>query len=291
MNETKFDERSCARVRSYLDSYTNDELLDETKHGVQRHLEECRNCAGELESRARVKSLLQRAVSQETAPAALRARIQESIRATQPVTIFGFSRQQMALAACAFVAMCLGVWGVLQERNGGRVNLDASLSEQMRKVLNIGLRDHVHCALDNEVKKDFFTFEKVPAAVRTEYVELISSVKRQVGDNYEVAAHNCAVDGREFIHVILKRGENVLSLVMTKGNGERFESVAHVASFDAASAPLYRGRLQGLEVVGLETPSHLAFVVSNLPEKESLQFASNVAPSVRDFLAKMEAAA
>ncbi len=290
MNETEFDGRSCARVRSYLDSHTNDELLVETNGGIQRHLEECRNCAGELESRVRLKNLLQRAVSQETAPAALRSRIQEGVRASQPVTIFAFSRQRMALAACAFVVVYLGAWSMVRERNGGQVNLDASLSEQMRKILNIGLSDHVHCALDNEVKKDFFTFEQVPAAVRPEYVELISSVKRQVGDGYEVAAHNCAVDGREFIHVILKRGENVLSLVMTKENGERFENVAQVASFDAAGTPLHRGRLQNLEVAGFETPSHLAFVVSNLPETDNLQFASNVAPSVRDFLAKMEAA-
>ncbi len=290
MSETEFGGRSCAQVSSYLDSHTNDELLVEANGDIQRHLEKCRNCAGELESRVRLKNLLQRAVGQEIAPAALRARIQESVRASQPSTILAFSRQRMALAACAFAVVCLGVWSVVRERNAGQVNLDGNLSEQMRKVLNIGLSDHVHCALDNEVKKDFFTFEQVPAAVRPEYVELISSVKRQVGDGYEVATHSCAVDGREFIHVILKRGENVLSLVITKENGVGFESVAHVASFDAEGTPLYRGRLQNLEVVGFETPSHLAFVVSNLPETDNLQFASNVAPSVRDFLAKMEAA-
>ena len=169
--------------------------------------------------------------------------------------------------------------------------MSLTLSEQTRKALNVGLRNHIHCALDHEVEKDFFTLEQVPAAIRPEYVELISAVNKQVGKYTEVAAHKCTLNERKFIHLILKRGEIILSLVMTKDESEGFKNAAQVASFDDSGAPLYRGRLQSFEVVGFEVPSHLAFVVSNLPERENLQFASSVAPSIRNFLAKIEAVA
>jgi len=167
--------------------------------------------------------------------------------------------------------------------------MSLTLSEQTRKALNVGLRNRIHCALDHKVEKDFFTFEQVPAAVRPEYVELFSAVKKQIGSYPEVAAHNCTLNGREFIHFILKRGDIILSLVMTKDEGKSFKNAAHVASFDASGAPLYRGRLQSFAAVGLETSAHPACIVSNLPERENLQFASSVAPSIRNFLAKIEA--
>lgn len=141
------------------------------------------------------------------------------------------------------------------------------------------------------MEQDFFTLEQVPAAIRPEYVELISAVNKQVGKYTEVAAHKCTLNERKFIHLILKRGEIILSLVMTKDESEGFKNAAQVASFDDSGAPLYRGRWQSFEVVGFEVPSHLAFVVSNLPERENLQFASSVAPSIRNFLAKIEAVA
>ena len=98
MSLTEFDHKACARVRSYLDSYLSGELLVETNHDIQRHLAECRNCAGEVEARARMTNLLRRVTTQETAPAALRERIWEMIRASQPAALFPLSRGSMMLA-------------------------------------------------------------------------------------------------------------------------------------------------------------------------------------------------
>src|SRR5215510_8385859 len=79
MNVFNFEPKPCEKIRRYLDSYLSNELLVETNHEVIRHLEICKNCAAELEARARVKGLLQRAVQSQTVPVDLGDKIQKRL--------------------------------------------------------------------------------------------------------------------------------------------------------------------------------------------------------------------
>jgi hypothetical protein len=89
--------------------------------------------------------------------------------------------------------------------------------------------------------------------------------------------------------MILKSDEKVLSLVITKKNGEAFPESAALDVSRAAGTPLYEAPLQGYEVAGFETRDYLGFIISNLAQEDNLQIASTLAPVVRDFLARMEA--
>ncbi len=60
------------------------------------------------------------------------------------------------------------------------------------------------------------------------------------------------------------------------------------AAMNVSDVPLYKSRIQNMEVAGFETRDYLAFVVSDLREKENSQIASSLAPAVRDFLSKLE---
>jgi anti-sigma factor (TIGR02949 family) len=80
MNIVKFEQKGCFRIRAFLDSYLNDELLVETTHEVLRHLENCTDCGAELGRRQQLKSLLKRAMMREAIPAGLETRIKKSIR-------------------------------------------------------------------------------------------------------------------------------------------------------------------------------------------------------------------
>ncbi|HKE24932.1 MAG TPA: zf-HC2 domain-containing protein, partial [Bryobacteraceae bacterium] len=62
MKLMQFGDSSCARIRRYLDSYINNELLVETNHEVLRHLETCPACAADVETRTRIKARLKSAV-------------------------------------------------------------------------------------------------------------------------------------------------------------------------------------------------------------------------------------
>jgi anti-sigma factor (TIGR02949 family) len=80
MNIVKSERKDCFRIRAFLDSYLNDELLVETTHEVLRHLENCTDCGEELGRRRQLKSLLKKAVMREAIPAGLETRIKKRIR-------------------------------------------------------------------------------------------------------------------------------------------------------------------------------------------------------------------
>ncbi|MGB7624340.1 MAG: hypothetical protein WBN92_18495 [Terriglobia bacterium] len=88
--------------------------------------------------------------------------------------------------------------------------------------------------------------------------------------------------------MILKNQESVLSLAITRKEGEVFPLSGLRAAMNVSDVPLYKSRIQNMEVAGFETRDYLAFVVSDLREKENSQIASSLAPAVRDFLAKLD---
>ncbi len=71
MNVINLNKRACEKIRRYLDSYLDNELLVETNHEVLRHLATCPNCKRVLEDRARLKKAVKQAVTRQEAPAAL----------------------------------------------------------------------------------------------------------------------------------------------------------------------------------------------------------------------------
>jgi hypothetical protein len=86
--------------------------------------------------------------------------------------------------------------------------------------------------------------------------------------------------------MILRKQDSLLSVVLTKKSGESFQESTVPAALKASGVPIYRNRLKRVEVAGFETRDYLAFVVSDLDPETNLKMAANLAPSVRDYLAK-----
>ncbi|HKP86676.1 MAG TPA: zf-HC2 domain-containing protein [Blastocatellia bacterium] len=282
MSVVNFEQHQCNKIRSYLDSYLNDELLVETNHEVLKHLQSCKGCAQALEDRARVKTLLQRAVRRDEAPAALRERIERDVRKNASASWSFNAGARWALAAAAMIAVIIGSWAAVHSLVSRKAGSPEASLEQTARVLNIGLSDHINCAIVHEQANRRFTPEQMAEKMGADYVGLVPIVKEKAPAGYEVVvAHKCHVNKREFIHMILKNHENVLSLIITKKNGEAFPQIA--------GTPLYEARMQDYEAAGFETRDYLGFVVSNLSKDDNLQIASTLTPVVRDFLSKMEA--
>ena len=290
MSLVTFEQHQCKKIRSYLDSYLNDELLVETNHEVLRHLENCADCARALEDRTRVKSLLQKAVRSNVAPAALRERITQDIRNRKsPTAAWSFNRGLGWAVAAALIVMVIASWAVIHSLNSRNPQSEEIALDRSAQILRIGLNDHINCAIVHEQANRRFTPEKMVESLGADYAGLLPVVKEKAPAGYEVMiAHKCHVDKREFVHMILENDEKVLSLVITKKSGEAFPESAALAVSRAAGTPLYEARLQDYEVAGFEMRDYLGFVVSNLTQTDNLQIASTLAPVVRDFLAKME---
>jgi len=283
-----FEQNQCKKIRSYLDSYLSNELMVETNHEVLKHLDSCQGCSDALAGRSRVKQVLRQAVMRDEAPAGLRYRIQKDIRKSATPVRWG----QWALVAAAAVVLMVGAIGAVRfaGSRGSQPPNERAASAQTTELLTIGLNDHSFCAIDHNLASRRFTRDEMSQKMGPEFARLVDLVEQKAPGEYEVViGHRCQFAGRPFVHLILRNQETVISLAITRKNGESFPADAVANALQASGVSLYDSRIQNYEVTGFETRDYLAFVVSNLPKEDHLRIASNLAPGVRDFLTKMEA--
>lgn len=289
MNVINFEDAHCKRIRSYLDSYLNNELMVETNHEVLTHLEACGTCSRSLEDRARLKAQLKRAVMQEYAPAALRERIASDLRRTR-----GFSFKTLSLSFAAAAAVLVIAAATFFSLHSGAEPLslqaDVAPGDVSGQVLKIGFDNHVFCTIDHELANSEFTAEQMSEELGSEYAGLVALLREKMPQGYPVVVgHRCHYQGREFIHLIMRNQNDVVSLVITRKNGETFPTDGVAAIVQAATGvPIYQAAWANQQVAGMETSDHLIFVVSNKTNDTNMQIASGLAPSVRDFLARLE---
>jgi hypothetical protein len=290
MNVINFEDNPCERVRKNLDAHLSNELAAEANLEVLEHLKRCPRCAEALAGGQRIKDALKRAIDREEfAPTDLQQRISKEIH-RQP----GWNYRWLAVAA--IVVLTVGVWSVRQWMNARRASeVDISLHTTGNQRLpgkddeayNLGLDDHINCALRRDFSSGPLSFEQISKEIGTDYVALAASIKEKIPQNYTLTAgHQCDFHGRNFVHLILTDRKNTLSIVLTKKQGETFDKAAPDAQ--VAGTQLYESRKQEQESVGFETPDYLAYVVSGLAGKEHLQIASSLIPTISKFLARLE---
>ena len=284
MNIINFGQKPCEKVRGYLDSYVSNELLIETNHEVLKHLESCPDCSHELETRVRLKDLLQRAVRHEAAPPDLQEKIRKKIR-SRLFHIDPFASSSTWLLAASLFLLVAG-WGSYRLWN---LTTAPSTSEAASALLSIGVGDHVNCAINHRVSGRHYTLEQMAREMGPSYSGLVPVVSEKVSSDYEVVvAHQCRVNQRGFVHVILRKDDSIASLIITKKLGETYPRGDTAAPIHASGIPLHQARLQNYEVTGFETKDHLVFVASNLSQDKNTRIAMTLAPSVRDYLSKLE---
>ncbi len=289
MNVINFEDAHCKRIRSYLDSYLNNELMVETNHEVLTHLEACGACSRSLEDRARLKAQLKRAVIQEYAPAALRERIASDLRRTRGVSFKTFSLS-FAAAAAVLVIAAATFFSLHSGEEPLSLQAEVAPGDVTGQVLKIGFDNHVFCTIDHELANSEFTAEQMSEELGSGYAGLVALLREKMPPGYPVVVgHRCHYQGREFIHLIMRNQNDVVSLVITRKNGETFPTDGVAAIVQAATGvPIYQAAWANQQVAGMETRDHLVFVVSNKTNDTNMQIASGLAPSVRDFLERLE---
>jgi hypothetical protein len=282
-------EGACEKIRQYLDSYISNELLVETNHEVLRHLELCAPCSREFETRIRVRTSLQNAVRREVVPADLQQKIRRRIHEEGPrrLWIMGFSLRWMSAVAALVVLSVAG--GIALRKRQTQDAYIASISARLSGILQVGLRDHIHCAVFRKYPKDPPPFAQLAIKMGPQYAGLVPLVKERVPDEYRIVlAHQCSYQGRHYVHMVLKGPSSLLSLVITRKNsGESFPNFKLAPALEAAGVPVYRGGIEQFQVAAFETQAFLAFLISDLPAENNLQLAANLAPDVHGFLSKL----
>jgi len=296
MNIIPFGDSACERTRRYLDSYINNELLAETNREVSRHLEICPACSAEFEARSRLKARLKSAVESQNVPAELAATIREQIRQheSKPMIVAGWPK--WAAVAAAVLLVSVGTWVTRGRWSTGNIYSDGpvqdafiqKISQTVSMVLGVGLRDHVHCAVLSGIPKHPPSLEEVTKDMGPTYKGLVPLVKANIPADYRIVmGHQCDYGGRTFVHLTMKNGANLMSLVITrKEHGESMGTLA--PTLRTSGVAVYQAAAQSYQIAGFETEQYLAFVVSDLNANNNLQVASKLAPSVHSFLGKLQ---
>lgn len=242
---------------------------------------------------ARLRDQLQRAVRSEAVPPHLDTKVRASLRAAERHRL---ALTRWALAASVIVVSLSGLlayqFGYFRLTQGSQEAYIDSVANRVASVMRVGLRDHIHCAVFRKYPDNPPALETLIPKLGPQYRPLIEIVRKHVPPEFRLMiAHECRHRGRRFVHLALKSDSRLISLVLTrKAPGESFATGQHllpVLSHDGV--PVYCAGARNFEIAGLETPSHLAYVVSDLPVKTNMDLMLALSSEVKAFLSALEA--
>ncbi|MGA3042298.1 MAG: zf-HC2 domain-containing protein [Bryobacteraceae bacterium] len=267
---------ACDNARGHLDAYLSRELPEETRQEVQLHLAACPQCSAELETRARIRTELQDAVRATPVPTGLEVKIRRALNDNDKVPR---PRTGLwAVAAAAGVILCVVLVGILRNEANPEEAILRKTSGRLAAVLNVGLRDHLHCAVFRKYSKQSLAASEMAADLGPGFADLLPRIQAKLpGDLRVIQAHHCEAGGRQYTHFIIagarKDRGKLVSLILT-----RRQSGESLPGIDQTSVDRF-------QVVGFESHDYLAFVISDMDAQQSLQLAASLAPTVREYLA------
>lgn len=200
----------CRDVRELADSFVAEELLTETNHEMQRHLDSCPACRAEIDGRRRVRDALRTAIGRadRLAPrpefvAALQRQLRTAsgVRARRSTVL----RRWLALAATVLLAVSAGV---LYRFRGGADDLARS-----------AVGDHRNCALHFRLAERPISLDEAAQRYGAMYriVQQLppAVVTTNAGTARVLERHACVYAGRRFAHIVLEYRHTRVSVMVT----------------------------------------------------------------------------
>ncbi|MEO7275489.1 MAG: hypothetical protein ABIX28_15335 [Vicinamibacterales bacterium] len=202
------------------------------------------------------------------------SRVRHDLQAAAPAVSVTRGRAWLAIAASILVALMTG--GVYLASRA----TPAAIASALATLAAHAAGDHRHCALH-------FALDEAPiplaeaarlydpgfAGVR-EAVEASPAVRD--GSMEIVAAHSCIYQGRRFAHVVLRRRDEIVSVLVARESG--IEAPARPAACTVEA---------GLSVACTQARGYRLFVVSALPGPENVAMARLLTPALQDRLSRL----
>ena len=210
-------------------------------------------------------------------PEELRQSIQRQLRKMQPGFLGGSRRLTWALA----LALWLSFLGVLPRKQWIRVQRGRRI---VASVLAIGVSDHVQCAIKGHNYPDIANPpEQLRQKLGPQYAGLLEVVQQKLPGFEVLEAHICSIPGspRKYVHFITRGRGTILSVILTRSDGEQLPNGRAFRSGASGSVNLYEAHLEGMNAAGFESKEYLGFVVSDLSQDTTMQIASELAPPLK----------
>jgi hypothetical protein len=262
----------CQSARAHLDDYLGGELAPALRRDTDAHLAICPDCAAEFASAARLRQGLQSAVRSTPAPPALEPRVRRALQAASARPRTGL----WAVAAAAAVILCFVLVNLLRVASNPEEAILKKTSGRLAAVLNVGLRDHLHCAVFRKYAKAPEPASQMAADLGAAFAPMAALIQAGLPSDFRILqGHRCEAGGRQFTHFIVAgRGKIASVILTTRLPGESLGGGIHQSGADR------------FQVVGLETGKYLVYIISDLDAQQNLQVAAGLAPTLRAFLAQ-----
>ena len=211
---------------------------------------------------------LRNAFENEPLPHDLEARVRARLASTEP----GRRRAgwPALMGSLAILVVVAGLWQYAAHR-------------RTAELLRVGLNDHVHCGVAGGYPHMTERHEMVEG-LGPEFASMLQpvidrvSTDRSEPDTVE-SAHRCTVNGRSYIHIVLRRQGTLISVILTRrGESESFPRALAARVIHASGIDIHADSLDGYSVSGFETGGWLGYVVSGLPAPENEAISVRVAP-------------
>jgi hypothetical protein len=151
-------------------------------------------------------------------------------------------------------------------------------------VLALGVSDHLQCAIKGH---NYPAIANPPEQLRKklgpQYAGLVEVVQQNLPGFEVLEAHLCSVEGspRKYVHFITRGRGTILSVILTRSEGEQLPKGITFRSGASGSVNLYEAHLEGMNVAGFESKGYLGFVVSDLGQDTTMQIAKELAPPLK----------
>jgi len=218
---------------------------------------------------------LRAAFDHEPVPRDLEARLRARLAGMQPgAPRFGLDWQFVAASILMFVVV------------GGLAQYYAQ--KRIHDLLRVGVEDHIHCAIAGAYPHQKQRLE-MTEGLGPQFAPMLqpvideASAGRPTPDAVE-SAHRCTVNGRAYVHIILRRDGMLISVILTKrAERESFPRALAARVIHASGIPIQEDNLDGYSVSGFESGAWLGYVVSGLPAAENDALSVRLAPVLRRY--------
>lgn len=285
----------CRSYKELLDSYLCQELAVETNHQMLHHTEHCASCRAEMASRRNMREALRRACSKDCLSNEVLERMRLCLRAEALVatemTVSPKSWQARFAELFSFRILVPASLVILALAIGGSLYLKrhppsspALLSDLL---MTEAAYDHRQCAPHFLESTKAATMPESVGKYDEAYLSLDKIASSGATNLTLRAAHVCKPGTRQFAHLVYTRGENLISLLVTKRDGRALKT-GELPNLEASFSGLQNADNGELSIGAHQTLKHIVLVVSDLPKFENEKLAETLSLPVLEHLRRLD---
>ncbi len=263
----------CREFREFSESYLSDELLVETNHQVNHHLEHCPECRADFASRRALRKRVNYA-GRNAADFQINAAfnnglkdclMDEALRSSYWAKLLVRPKFLLPAMTAIVLAFGFGIFYLNSDRSNG-ITASNSLARGLTEIAHYAAGNHKDCALEKlGIWEQMSKSDYPEKAAYTE--KILAPLKAEYSDNVEMlSVHDCDYQEKQFTHVVIRHGSNIVSVF--------FDKTDVISSpRESRLSPISSEVDDGFQVASFARDTQPTFVVSDLPETENLNIA------------------